>query len=1122
MAITNSERVGKAMDLLKAGLVPFIVRECKAAFPDNLDDEARKLVGTEAGLRLDKPIAEWDTAPLLKLMWEAWRPVFQKTLGRAERSLVSELRDARNEWAHQKNFTYDDVIRILDSACRLLTSVSASEAAELEDMRDAVMRLKLTEQTRTEKRKNGATLIKSNAASSLKPWRELITPHQDVASGNFQQAEFAADLWQVYLGQGSSEYKNPGEFFKRTFLTQSLKRLLAGAMQRLADGKSDPVVQLKTNFGGGKTHAMLALFHLFSGAKPGEMQGIEEIASEAGIRNLPKVRRVVLVGNKISPGNPAVKSDGTEVRTLWGELAWQLGGRAAYERIENDDRNATNPGDVLRELLDEYGPALILIDEWIAYARQLHDNADLPGGSFETHFTFAQALTESAKLAKRALLVVSVPASDSQQQGREKTDDVEVGGQRGREALDKLYHVIGRVESTWRPATAEEGFEIVRRRLFEPMTTREQHVSAELVADAFHTLYQSHPQEFPSECREADYKKRLIAAYPIHPEVFDRLYTDWSTLVKFQRTRGVLRLMATVIHSLWEKGDANPLIMPANISIDDQRVQFELTRYLSDNWTPVIEKDVDGADSLPRRLDNEVSNLGKLLACRRVTRTVYLGSAPLTKAANVGLEDRRVKLGCVMPGENPAVFGDALRRLSAQATYMYNDGGKYWFSTQPTVTKLAEERVERYRKQPDSALLYITTLLKHNLKDRGGFSRIHILPQSSQDVPDEESVRLVVLSPEHPYQKDGQSAALTAAQTTLETRGNAARIFRNTLVFLAADKARLADLEEAIFSAMAWQSIVDDKEFLDLSPNQVRQATERHKNAVDAAYARLPETYIWLLTPFQETPQSEVKWERLNLSRVGGGDSLAARAFKKLKNDGLLAERFGYQHLRKELDNVPLWRGNHVSIRQLLEDFAKYPYLPRLTEAEALFYAISNGLGILLWEAESFAYAESYDEKEGRYLGLSTGKPRSLYEGDQGILVRPEIARKQEDEDSRKSGNAEPKPTQSESPGFAGTETGKGSVGKTGFTFQPIPEPLQKPKRFYGEAELDPTRLGRDASRIAEEIVAHLVNLPGAKVKISIEIEAANVQEVPPSIQRTVTENAHTLHFNSFGFEDEG
>ena len=138
------------------------------------------------------------------------------------------------------------------------------------------------------------------------------------------------------------------------------------------------------------------------------------------------------------------------------------------------------------------------------------------------------------------------------------------------------------------------------------------------MARAFSDFYRSQKQEFPPECREGDYEKRIKDAYPIHPEIFDRLYGDWSTLVKFQRTRGVLRLMAAVIHSLWVKEDRNPLILPANIAVHDRHVQFELTRYLSDNWPPVIEKDVDGSNSLPLKLDGEIPNLGKFSACRRV------------------------------------------------------------------------------------------------------------------------------------------------------------------------------------------------------------------------------------------------------------------------------------------------------------------------------------------------------------------------------------------------------------------------------------------------------------------------------------------------------------------------
>src|ERR1022692_2299073 len=781
MATTNHERVGKAMDFLKQGLSPFVDRELRNLYKEKALAEATRFLG-EDRLLSKKGIVEWDAAALLKLMWEAWNDVFRRTLGPAERSLVNELRDLRNKWAHQESFSSDDAYRALDSSGRLLTAVSAPQAAEIEKMKMELLRLRFDEQVRSETRRTAGTAIEGAVAANLKPWREVVTPHKDVASGQYQQAEFAADLWQVHIGEGTDEYKKPVEFFRRTYLTESLKQLLVGSVRRISGQGGDPVVQLQTNFGGGKTHSMLALYHLFSGTAPSELAGIDAVLQEADIKKLPTAKRVVLVGNKISPGNPVKKADGTVVRTLWGELAWQLGGKKAFERVRADDEKATSPGDVLRELFNEYGPCLILIDEWVAYARQLHDQGDLPAGSFETQFTFAQALTESAKDVNNCLLVISLPASDTAGSPHTQANDVEVGGQRGREALDRLRNVVGRVEASWRPASAEEGFEIVRRRLFEPLADQAQFKDRDVVARAFADFYRTQHQEFPPECHDADYEKRIKAAYPIHPEIFDRLYTDWSTLVKFQRTRGVLRLMAAVIHSLWEKGDKNPLILPANIPIDDPRVQFELTRYLSDNWVPVLEKDVDGQSSLPLRLDGEVPNLGKFAACRRVARTIYLGSAPTAAAANRGVEDRRVKLGCVMPGESPAVFGDALRRLAAAATYLYQDGPRYWYSTQPTVTKLAEDRAEQLKRDPDKVVQEMDKRVRTDLRKMGDFKRVHPMPGTNADVPDDIDARLVVLGVDHAYSKEPRSGAEVAAKAILESRGNTPRLYRNTLV----------------------------------------------------------------------------------------------------------------------------------------------------------------------------------------------------------------------------------------------------------------------------------------------------------------------------------------------------
>ena len=1115
MAITNHERVGKALDLLKAGLGPFVDREVKGALESRRLDAFKLRDYAEDPVLANKPTSEWDVAGLLRLMWATWNEVFRTILGRADRSLVSELRDHRNKWAHQESFSSDDAYRALDSVGRLLTAVSAPQSDELEKLKMELLRVRFDEQARGERRRQAGTAIGSAAVAGLKPWREIVTPHKDVASGRYQQAEFAADLWQVHLGEGTDEYRDPVEFFRRTYLTASLKGLLVGAVHRLAGRGGDPVVQLQTNFGGGKTHSMLALYHLFSGTVPGELAGIDAVLQEAQATALGTARRVVLVGNKISPGNPVTKADGTVVRTLWGELAWQLGGKKAFARVAADDENATNPGDALRELFNEYGPCLILIDEWVAYARQLHDQSDLPAGGFETQFSFAQALTESAKLANHCLLVISLPASDTAGSPHTRADDVEVGGQRGREALDRLRNVVGRIESSWRPASAEEGFEIVRRRLFEPFSDPAQFKDRDVVARAFAELYRTQHQEFPPECRDVDYEKRIKAAYPIHPEIFDRLYTDWSTLVKFQRTRGVLRLMAAVIHSLWEKGDRNPLILPANIAIDDPRVQFELTRYLSDNWVPVLEKDVDGPSSLPLRLDGEVPNLGKFAASRRVARAIYLGSAPTADAAQRGIEDRRVKLGCVMPGESPAVFGDALRRLAGAATYLYQDGPRYWYSTQPTVTKLAEDRAEQLKRDPDKVVQELASRLRSDLRNNGEFNRVHPLPQSGQDVPDDRDARLVVLAIDTPYSKERGNPAETAAKSILESRGSVPRIYRNTLVFLAVDKTRLQDLDEAVRRYLAWESILGEREPLDLSPYQVKQAEIQKEAASSAVTARLPEAYQWLLVPGQSSPDAPIEWLAMRLS---GQDSLAARASKKLKGDELLVTGFAASRLRMELDRVPLWRGDHVSIKQIVEDFARYLYLPRVGDPTVLLKSISDGVALLTWEHDAFALADSFDDEAKRYRGLRGGQLVSLPDADApGLLVKPDVARQQLDAEKPQPGGG----GEAVHPGTGGEGPAPGDGPGPRTPPPDTPPTATQPVRFHGTVPLDSTRVGRDAGRIADEVISHLSGLVGAKVTVTLEIAAEVPSGTPDHVVRTVTENSRTLKFTNQGFEKE-
>ena len=1088
--MTNHERVGKAMELLRKGLAPFVEREIATAHPPRTtpaQETARYQVKPELTRR---PIAEWDAHALLVLMWKSWNVVFKTTLGHAERNFVSELRDARNRWAHQQSFSTDDAYRALDSTHRLLTSISAPEAAETETMKMELLRLRFNEQARHVRRQGAQTALKIGATSSLPAWRNVVVPHRDVASGRYNQAEFAADLWQVYKREGSNEYRNPVEFFRRTYITESLREMLVGAVRRLTSGRGDPVIQLQTNFGGGKTHSMLALYHLFSGAVPTSLAGVDELMAQARVNGLPAVRRVVLVGNKISPARLDRKDDGTVVRTLWGELAWQLGGRDAYRRIAADDEKGTSPGDAIRGLFNDYGPCLILIDEWVAYARQLHDRSDLPAGSFETQFTFAQLLTESAKAAAKCLLVISLPASDTAGSLYTQADDVEVGGIRGREALNRLSNVVGRLESAWHPATAEEGFAIVRRRLFEPMEN-EAYKQRDVVARAFVDFYQRQRQEFPAECRDAEYERRLKEAYPIHPEVFDRLYEDWSTLLRFQRTRGVLRLMAAVIRSLWEKADKSPLILPSLVPVDDPRVQSELTSYLPDRWVPIIESDVDGANSLPLRMDGQFSNLGKLNACRRVARTVFLGSAPLKGAGRKGMDDRRVKLGCAMPGETVATFGDALRRLAGEATYLYQDGSRVWYDTQPTVIKLARDRAAQLERDPDEVEAEIRRKVQAAVAKRGDFHGIHCFPREAADVPDDPNVRLVILGVHQAYIKGGNSPAEAAARALLDSRGTAPRLCRNAVVFLAPDKTRLQDLEGTVRMYLAWESILKEKEVLNLTPFQAKQAEVRLKEEEGRVKGQIPEVFQWLLVPVQDKPADEVTLEALRLMGAGG---LVVRAGSRLKREELLVTRYASTRLRMDLDRIPLWQ-DHVELRQLTEHFSRYIYLQRVTDPMVIVEAVREGVGLLTWDPETFAYAEGFDRENKQYLGLRKGMiPPAVTADDPGLVVCPEVVRKQRDKQPR----PDPDPI---------------IVG---------PDPPETgPKRFYGRVNINSTRPAKAVGKIAEEVVSHLEGLVGSKVKLTLEIAAEIPKGAPENVVRIVTENARMLGFSRQGFEEE-
>lgn len=1095
MATTNRDRVGQGFEELAKGLEPFVERHMRGA-----DGEGWAERFVQSGPRPEAGYSTSDPSFQLLVLTARWEEVFRPQLPRSLRALIFELRDTRNRWAHNESFQTSDALRALDSIRLLLEAVDADEADAVRQQQDDLGRL-MYEKERSREEATGSNVLETTP-KGLRPWRDVIAPHDDVAAGRFNVAEFAADLELVRRNDPklAPEYRTPTAFFERTYLTAGLRDLLTNALRRTSGHGGQPVINCQTNFGGGKTHSLIALYHLFSGISamslPSDVRGLVEAEVDA----LPSARRAVVVGNRFGAGEIHDKSDGTRVHTIWGEIAWQLGaaadeGAQGYAVVAESDRNRTNPGDLIRSVFERYAPCLVLIDEWVAYARELYGRDDLPGGSFDTQFGFAQALTEAARAVDGVLLVVSIPASESPEPDSDEAlvSDLEVGGVAGRETLRRLTHVISRQAEHWQPAKGDESFEIVRRRLFtalEPDRVDDRDETAE----AFGEWYRRQRSEFPSECSELRYVERIKAAYPVHPEVFDRLYREWSTVERFQRTRGVLRLMAAVIHALWASDDRSPLILPCSIPLDDPLVNSELTSKLDDHWRPVIDADVDGQGSRPAQIDRDVPTLGRVHATRRVARTIFLGAAPTVRSANRGLEVERVRLGSCFPNEAVALFGDALNRLADQAPHLYVDRSRYWFDLQENVNRTARDEADRLLAGTrDEVHTEIVERLRKE-KGAGEFRRVHAAPWSGDDVADDPMARLVILGPEAPHiGKARESPALQAARVMLDHRGSVPRQFRNMIVFAAADQRRLEDLERATADYLAWTGIIEraGAEQLNLDDFQRKQAETMARRADEATALRLAETYQWVLVPQQPDPVGEVFLEAIRLDSQG---SVAQRAARKLINEGALQVQFPPHMLRSKLDNelAALWENGHVSINDLWENFAKYIYLPRLRDIDVLIAAAEAAPALITWQADGFATADATESASGRYLGLAAGSHPGTLTG-ASLIVNPEFALGQLEQETagREPGGA----AEEEEPGGEHVER-------------------RAATRFRGVVRLDPSRPVKDFGRAAQEVIEHLTALVDTEVEITVEIEATNTEGLPEEVVRTVMENARTLKFD--------
>lgn len=954
----------------------------------------------------------------------------------------------------------------------------------------------------------------------MKPWREIATPHEDVLEGTMLQAEFAADLQAVRDGKAPPTYQDAEAFFERTVITAGMRALLTSVVRRLGGRGGDPVVQLKTGFGGGKTHTLLAVYHLATRTVAlTKLQGLGPIVDDAGAGDVPTAKVAVLDGNALSPGQPW-KRGKIQVHTLWGELAMQLGGAEAFALVAEADGNGTSPGkDVLRTLLELAGPCVILVDELLAYVRQFESGAKWSGGTYDSNLSFLQALTEAVKTAPQAMLLASLPESE-----------LEAGSERAMEVLSALEKLFGRVQAVWKPVDTEEAFAIVRRRLFRPIA--DEAARAE-VCRTFAAMYRTEAARLPAETQEARYMSRMEAAYPIHPEVFDRLFQDWSTLEGFQRTRGVLKLMARVIHRLWLDNHSDAFVLPSSLPLFDRDAAGELTGYLkSGGWEAVFERDIDGSRAASTILDLANARFGPLQAARRVARTIFLGSAPssvVQRAGVRGIDRGHILLGCLQPGQASTVYLDAVTELEGRLHYLNtngergSEGARYWFDTRANLRREMEERRGHFRDTRE-VRVYLEKVLQNQLTPSApAFDGVHVFAGHG-DVPDDDKLRLVVLAPSARFEKpidaaqelggggrlteapEATDGASVAAQEYLKLHGTKPRIAVNRLLFLAADKHAYERLHTAVVTSLVWESIEKDieDERLNVDKHNARSAKTQLDQARKVVEQLVRECFKWLLCPQQLDARGAIRMEVLPLKT--SGNTLRDEIARICREHEWVVTTWAACHLRDVL-KAYYWTGNRQSAgaMHVYRDSEKFVYLPRLRREDVFTAAVKQGSS----SRDFFAVAHGKDDE--RWLGLSLGEPLLQVDA-MTLLVQPDVAISELLRAEKGAATSVPDPAGA----AASTGSHEGGARLASTTLQaPLKTAVSaakapKPTHFFASKALPAESAKHSFSELNAALLKPLTEAAGdvgAKVTVTVEI-AADAPEGFPSELRAVLEKA--------------
>ena len=799
------------------------------------------------------------------------------------------------------------------------------------------------------------------------------------------------------------------------------------------------------------------------------------------------VHRAAVVGNYLNVAKPSKKEDETRVNTIWGEIAWQLGGREGYDIVAENDKTGTSPAENFRELLRRYSPCLILIDEWVAYAREIGDNTDLPSGTFDNQFTFAQTLTEAVSSTPGCMLVVSLPASN----------DEELGGDFGRMALERLQNAIHRQARPWQASERDESFEIVRRRLFEDPDAEAQK-KIDFTAHVFNRMYRDRKSDFPSSVFTSNYEDRIRMTYPIHPELMDRIYTDWSTREKFQNTRGMLRFMARVIHTLWQEKDQSPLILPGTLPL--RQSLTDINQWLGTSWNAIVDRDIEGSDSAAAAVDSSVQEFGRHNLAERIARTVFLDSAPFYEnkgAGGRGVADRQhIWLGTATPDDKNGDLLPALSSLTERSTYLIHGDDGYRYDVVPTLSKTERDEAAQLLGNGTEIDQAVSRLIQSIASQHGSmFGKISSEPRDGSDIPDMDSATLVILGIDHAVgsgetRKDdsGQVAWMTSA---LKSHGTSMRQNVNMLIFLAPDAGSIDNLRHDAAHMLAWGTIPKRNDVTDIQKDEARGNAERYEKYVRRD---LRNAYKWIFYP-EQADAAAGSWQLAQISfSASDTQSIVSDVEQKLKHEQILADQVAPKLLYPAfLQPVRFGVGENadksLSVGQLWDYICRFPYLPRLVSEGVLEDAVQEAVTIKQ-DAPAFAIAAGQDNATGRYAelvlpGYDTVGNATLVVGSETLLVPWDVALQQS--------LTKPEPPVTPTPSPAPQPSPQPVLPQPATPPIPASEPAKgkpAPKRYFGQFGIDPNDVSGGLMTLNQKVLEELRDNPDVSINVSIEIEA--------------------------------